>query len=424
MLQRMSGKNEAYEHDIIDIHEPDQHFRPASERNDDGGLNRHQGKPGKPTRQKNNEETTSEGKSQFKDDQRADDEEDLDRKKEMSVWKKLRRHKSAVAITLIILIVSLIAGVIWYLNARHFESTDDAFIDGHPVSVSPEVTGNIVKVPVNDNQLVKAGDLLAEIDPRDYRAALQQAVAQIGQAEASIMTSKAQVAAQQAQIEQTQQQVEQAQATLSFARDQDARAQQLVKSGAGTVQNAQQTASNLKSSQAAFDAAIASRLAAERQINVLQAQIQSGEAQLGQARAQKASAEANLSRTQLHATVDGRVTKLTAALGASATPGQALMVLVPLNLWVTANFKETQLRNMHPGQSVEIEIDAYGRSYPGHVDSIQAGSGTAFSLLPAENATGNYVKVVQRVPVKLTFDRLPDVEIGPGMSVVPSVRVR
>jgi membrane fusion protein (multidrug efflux system) len=147
-------------------------------------------------------------------------------------------------------------------------------------------------------------------------------------------------------------------------------------------------------------------------------------AQLDQSKAQKDQADANLGRTELRATVDGRVAKLTAAPGALAAPGQSIMVVVPLEIWVTANFKESQLALMHVGQPVDIAVDAFGRSFPGHVDSIQAGSGTAFSLLPAENATGNYVKVVQRVPVKITFDSRPDVELGPGMSVVPTVTVR
>jgi membrane fusion protein, multidrug efflux system len=153
---------------------------------------------------------------------------------------------------------------------------------------------------------------------------------------------------------------------------------------------------------------------------VLQASKQVSAAQRDQYAAQKARAEADLSRTELRATVDGRIAKLTAAVGNLATSAQSIMVVVPLDVWVTANFKETQLANMRLGQPADISIDAYGRSFPGHV----AGSGTAFSLLPAENATGNFVKVVQRVPVKITFDRRPDVELGPGMSVVPTVTVR
>ncbi len=343
--------------------------------------------------------------------------------KNESAWDRVRQHKIAVGMAAAVLIIGAVAAVIWYLHARNYESTDDAFIDGHPVAVSPQVSGNIVSVPVTDNQLVKAGDLLAAIDPRDYQAALEQAEAQIGQANASISSARAQIETQKAQIEQAAKQVVSAQAALSFSRDQNTRAQQLVKTGFGTVQNAQQTSSDLRAKQASYDAAVASRDAAARQLKVLQAQIDSGEAQLRQAAAQKAKAIADLSRTTLHATVDGRVTRLSAAVGAAATPGQALMVLVPTNLWVTANFKETQLAHIRPGQPVDIEIDAFGRSFPGHVDSVQAGSGTAFSLLPAENATGNYVKVVQRIPVKLTFDQLPDWEIGPGMSVVPTVKV-
>ena len=190
------------------------------------------------------------------------------------------------------------------------------------------------------------------------------------------------------------------------------------------MQRAQQAASDFQSKQAALAAAEAGQIAAERQIAVLKAQRRNADAQLLQAQAQKAAADANVSRTELHATQDGRVTRLTAAVGQVATQGQALLVLVPLDLWVTANFKETQLADMKVGQPVDIEIDAFGKTYRGHVDSVQAGSGTAFSLLPAENATGNYVKVVQRIPVKIVFDDKPDVELGPGMSVVPSVTVR
>ena len=166
-------------------------------------------------------------------------------------------------------------------------------------------------------------------------------------------------------------------------------------------------------------------MSAERQIDVLNAQKVGAAAQLDQSKAQKDRADADLQRTELRATVDGRVTKLTAAVGALAAPGQAIMIVVPLDIWVTANFKESQLADMRVGQPVDIRIDAFGgRSFPGQVNSVQAGSGTAFSLLPAENATGNYVKVVQRVPVKITFNQRPDIELGPGMSVVPTVTVR
>jgi membrane fusion protein (multidrug efflux system) len=234
----------------------------------------------------------------------------------------------------------------------------------------------------------------------------------------------AQIEAQRSQVEQTSKQVAEAQAAYNFSQEENNRYQELVRTGAGTVQRAQQAVSDFQAKKAALEAAIAANTAAERQIDVLTAQKSVAQAQRDQARAQQAQADANLGRTDLRATVAGRVAKLTAALGALATSAQSIMVVVPLEVWVTANFKESQLRDMRPGQPVDIRVDAFGRSFPGHVDSVQAGSGTAFSLLPAENATGNYVKVVQRVPVKIIFEQRPDVELGPGMSVVPTVTVR
>jgi membrane fusion protein, multidrug efflux system len=341
-----------------------------------------------------------------------------------SPWRLVRDHPIAFGLSAALLVAIVIAGVAWWLNSRHYESTDDAFVDGRPVAISALVAGSIVDVPVTDNQLVPAGTVLARIDERDYLASQAQAKAQIDQAQAGIANTAAQVETQQSQIDQTVKQVTQQQSALSFSKDQNARAQKLVDQGAGTVQNAQQTASDLQGKQAALDAAVAAQSQAEKQLGVLKAQKESGEAQLRQAQAQSDQAAANLSRVVLQAPVEGRVTKLTGAVGAYAAVGQTLMMLVPTDLWVTANYKETQLADMRPGQPVTIEIDAYGRNFRGHVDSIQRGSGDAFSLLPAENATGNYVKVVQRVPVKIVFDKPPEVAIGPGMSVLPSVKVR
>src|ERR1700722_1466287 len=341
-----------------------------------------------------------------------------------SPWRLVMDHPVAFGVSAVLLVAILIAGLVWWLNARHYESTDDAFVDGRPVAISALVAGSIVDVPVTDNQVVPSGTVLARIDERDYLASQAQAKAQIDQAQAGIANTAAQVETQQSQIDQTVKQVTQQQSALSFSKDQNARAQKLVEQGAGTVQNAQQTASDLQGKQAALDAAVAAQSQAEKQLGVLKAQKESGKAQLRQAQAQSDQAAANLSRVVLQAPVEGRVTKLTGAVGAYAAVGQTLMMLVPTDLWVTANYKETQLADMRPGQPVTIEIDAYGRDFAGHVDSIQRGSGDAFSLLPAENATGNYVKVVQRVPVKIVFDKPPDVAIGPGMSVLPSVKVR
>jgi membrane fusion protein, multidrug efflux system len=343
-----------------------------------------------------------------------------------TTWRSVLIRRPAIVISVIVVLAAAVAGgVIWWLNARQYEYTDDAFIDARTVSISSQINGAIVDVPVTDNQLIAAGAVLVRIDDRDYRAALGQAEAQIDEAQGSIANIGAQIAAQQARIDQAEKEVTQAQAALTFAQEEDTRAQELLRRGAGTQQRAQQTASDLRQRQAAYDAAQANLVAAQKQIAVLRTQRQVAQGQLEQAQAARELAQANLARTAVTAPVAGHVTKLTAAKGDYAQIGQSLMMFVPLEAWVTANFKETQLADMRPGQPVEIHVDAYPE-HPlhGHVASIQAGSGAAFSLLPPENATGNYVKVVQRVPVKIVFDEQPDVYLGPGMSVVPYVKVR
>ena len=322
-----------------------------------------------------------------------------------------------------IIAAALLVG--WWLHARNYESTDDAFIDSRTVQISAQVAAAIVDVPVTDNQLVDAGAELVRLDDRDYVAQRDQAQAQVNQAQASVDNLTAQIVAQQAKVDQANKQVVQAQAALTFAHQQADRYRQLASKGSGTVEQAQQYESNLQQSDAGLAAAQANATATDKQIGVLQAQRDLAFGQLAQASATLEQAQTNLARTIVTAPVAGRVTKLSAARGGYAAVGQALMMFVPRDVWVTANFKETQLNLMRPGQPVDIAIDAYpGRTFAGHVDSVQSGSGTAFSLLPAENATGNYVKIVQRVPVKITFDKRPDVLLGPGMSVVPTVKVR
>jgi membrane fusion protein (multidrug efflux system) len=269
------------------------------------------------------------------------------------------------------------------------------------------------------------GDVIARIDDRDYRIALDQAQAQVASAQAGIENIEAQITVQQAQINASEAQLEQAKAALVFAQQQAARYQQLAQTGSGTVQNAQQYSSQLTQQQAAVTTAEANVRVAQRQLESLQAQRATAAANLEQAKAQRDQAQLNLSYTTVTAEQPGRVVNLTAAVGQFAQTGTNLTMFVPDQIWVTANFKETQLEYMRPNQEVAVEIDAYPhRDIRGHVASIQPGSGTAFSLLPAQNATGNYVKVVQRVPVKIFLDDPPaDVALGPGMSVVPNVRI-
>jgi membrane fusion protein (multidrug efflux system) len=338
---------------------------------------------------------------------------------------RMRRRRRQVLVITALIIAGFVGTVAYWLNTSSYESTDDAFIDARTVSISAQVGAAIVDVPVTDNQLVEAGTVLVRLDDRDFRAQVDQATAQVDQAKANMANIDSQVAAQQARIDQADKQTAQAEAALTFAQQQEKRYTALVQKGAGTVEQAQQYASNLLQAQANYAAAQANKAATEKQLPVLKAQREIAEAQLEQARAALEQAGANLSRTSIAAPVAGRVTRLTAAKGNYAAVGQVLMMFVPRNVWVTANFKETQLLSVRPGDPVDIRIDTYPhRIFKGHVDSIQAGSGTAFSLLPAENATGNFVKIVQRVPVKIVFDEPPDVLLGPGMSVVPTVRTK
>jgi membrane fusion protein (multidrug efflux system) len=356
--------------------------------------------------------------------------EDRDKAKEAepqpSLLARLRRHWMLTSVGVIVLAVCIVMGVMFWLAARHYESTDDAFVDARSFSVAAKVGGYVTDVAVTDNQHVEAGAVLAQIDTRDYVAARDQAQAQVEQAAANITNVDAQMFSQDAQVQQARDQADQAAAQLQFAQQEADRAQDLVQKGAGTVQQQQRTKSDLEATTANNSRAKTAVLSAERQIDVLKAQKKSAEAGLLQTKAQLEQADLNLNYTTITAAQSGRVVKLSGAKGTLVSAGQSLMMFVPDDIWVTANFKETQVTDMRPGQTAEIRIDAYpDHSITGKVASVQPGSGTVFSLLPAENATGNYVKVVQRVPVKIVVDQWPtDVTIGPGMSVVPKVKVR
>jgi membrane fusion protein (multidrug efflux system) len=317
------------------------------------------------------------------------------------------------------------AGYVYFDYTEHFQSTDDAFIASRQIAIAPKVSGYVTQVAVTDNQHVPKGGVIARIDDRDYRVALEQANAQVAAAQAAIKNIDAQLNVQQAQINASHAQLEQAQAGLVFAKQQAERYEHLAGTGYGTVQNAQQYGSQLRQQQAGVQSFEAGLKVQERQIEALKAQRNNAEASLQQAIAQRNQAQLNLEYTTVTAAEPGRAVNLTALPGEFAQAGTNLTMFVPDEIWVTANFKETQLDYMRPGQPVTLTIDAYPeRDIQGHVASVQPGSGTAFSLLPAQNATGNYVKIVQRVPVKIVIDNPPsDVALGPGMSVEPTVRV-
>lgn len=359
------------------------------------------------------------------DDKREDDDDDGEQEP-VHFGRLIRSHPWTTALVVIAILAAVVGVTMWWLNARHYEWTDDAFIDARQFAISSKVAGYIADVKVTDNQRVAAGDLLVQIDDRDYMASLAQAKAKVAQAQAQVGNDDAQIAAQEAQVTAAQQQESEADAALVFAKQEDERAQTLVKSAVGTVQRAEQTKSQLQQAQATSSRAKANVEAATRQVGALQAQKISAIANVQAAKADEALAQLNVSYTNVAAAQSGKIVQLSAAKGQYVQVGQNLMMFVPSHIWVTANFKETQITDMRPGQPVTLEVDAYpNRKLNGHVDSLQSGSGTAFSLLPAENATGNYVKVVQRVPVKIEIDDPPtDITLGPGMSVVPEVKVR
>ena len=337
----------------------------------------------------------------------------------------LRRHPGLSMAGALLGVLLIAGGYIYWDHAARFESTDDAFIASRPFAIAPEVSGYLTQVPVTDNQHLATGDVIARIDERNYKIAVENAKAAVANAEAGVKKVEADIKVQEAKIASDDANVAQAKASHLFAVEEAARFQHLARDGYGTVEKAQQYTSQQSETQAAVDSAQATLALDQRQIDSLKADRDQALAQVGQAKAQLDQALLNLSYATITAAQPGHIAQLSAAVGEFAQPGTNLSMFVPDEIWVAANFKETQLDALRPGQPVDISLDAYPeRVIHGHVASVQPGSGTAFSLLPVENATGNYVKIVQRVPVKIILDDPPsDVALGPGMSVVPTVRV-
>jgi membrane fusion protein (multidrug efflux system) len=279
---------------------------------------------------------------------------------------------------------------------------------------------------IRDNQEVKEGDPLVEIDPSDYNTKLAQARADLATAQSQLDQAKAQVAVDEAKAAQQLAAVTEADVAARLAAS-DLQRYQSVESRAISQTQLDAEHTQAESTGASVEVARQQAKAAEAQVGFSRANVETAAAEVQQARAKLEQAELDLSYTKIAAPVDGRVTERTVEKGNYLQTGQSLLALVPTNVWVVANFKETQLALMRPGQPVRIHVDAYpGRDFKGKVDSLQAGSGAQFSLLPPENAVGNYVKVVQRVPVKIVFDEPldPQFDIAPGMSVEPRVKVK
>jgi membrane fusion protein (multidrug efflux system) len=327
-----------------------------------------------------------------------------------------------------------------YLNGfLTHESTDDAFVEGHVVSIAPSVPGPVVAVHVLDNEMVRSNDLLVEIDPSRYSITVAQKEASADAQEANYKTVLAaldlmtvKVATAQATADQSKADADAAEATDARAKADFERSQELRTQNTISAQEFDNAQAAVKEADANLAAAKQKAVADASKINEAKATLAATEAAITmalalwqEAQTNIASAQLDLSYTKIIAPGDGRVTRKAVEPGDYVQTGQTLLSIVPNEVWVVANFKETQLKHMKPGQPALVEIDALNKTLRAHVDSIQAGSGARFSLLPPENATGNYVKVVQRVPVKIIFDEpLPaDHVIGPGLSVTPDVRV-
>ena len=394
---------------------------------------------------------------------RAGEREELDEEQEelQKVDRRslFRKHPQAKRYIAIVAAALLLGAFLWWLHARVRESTDDAQIEGNVTPVAARVMGTVLQVNVNDNQQVQPGDILVELDPRDYQVAVQKAEADLADAQAnasaaitgvpvSSATSKSDLAIAQANVAAAQKEVESAQARLAEAKANYAKI-------AADLKRFQQLVAKDEISRQQYDAAVANEQTARATVQAAEAAVATAQSHVLQARAQEqaaqtapqqvsitrskagsaealvkareaalAQAKHNLDYATVRAAVAGVVTRKSVQPGQIVQPGQPLMALSPLqDVWVVANFKENQLRNMKVGQKVTIHVDAYDKDFDGHVDSIGGTTAARTSLLPPENATGNYVKVVQRVPVKIVFDKGqdPNHELLPGMSVVPTV---
>ena len=335
----------------------------------------------------------------------------------------IRRAALVLALTLGI-VAAADFGYSYLTTGRYLESTDDAYVKADSTIVSPRVSGYLAEVLVGDNQPVTSGQLLARIDDRDFRTALDQAHADVAAAEASVRNLDAQIALQQPVIEQETADIAAAEANLQFAREEQFRYEGLMKSGSGTVQRAQQTDAALHEKVAQLQHGKSGLRAAQKKVDVLTSDRAKAIAQLDHARAVEQQMALNLSYTRIVAPVDGTVGARSLRVGQFVQAGTQLMAVVPLDaVYVVANFKETQLTHVRNGQPVELYIDSFhGTRLRGHVDSLSPASGLEFALLPPDNATDNFTKIVQRVPVKIVLDdhSLTGL-LRPGMSAEPTI---
>jgi membrane fusion protein, multidrug efflux system len=342
--------------------------------------------------------------------------------------RKIAIRGVAGVLTVALASFGVVDGIHYWTAGRFVETTDDAYVQADSTIVAPKVSGYIADVQVGDNQTVKQGQRLASIDDRDLRTALDDATAYVAASTASIAHLDAQIAAQSSVIRQADASVTAAVADLSLSRRNDIRRQKMAEIGYGSVEQSDNASTNTKEGRANLDRLQAAALAARQQVDILKTQRQLAQAQLGRAEAARHQAELNLSYASILAPIDGTVADRTIRVGQYVQAGTQLMALVPLqHIYVTANFKETQLTEVRPGQTAHIAVDTFpNHDIIGRVDTLAPASGMEFSLLPPDNATGNFTKIVQRIPVKIVFplDSALAGRVRPGMSVEASIDTR
>lgn len=349
------------------------------------------------------------------------------RKAERRTKKKRPEYKKKrILVPAIIAIVMISIGIIAAIHSTFFQSTDDAFIEGRLISVAPRVAGPVVKLLVDDNDEVKEGQLLLEIDPNDYEVKLKQTEAKLAEAKAQFKVSEKEVEVGTSHLSQSFEDVTSSASKLDFAQKDYMRYSEMHKAGIASKQEYDNSKTHLTVAKSNYKGATDKSKALKSSLESHQAKVEAVAADIRKLEAEVEQAKLDLSYTKIYAPQSGTVSARSVEKGNYVQIGQPLMQIVPKRVWIVANFKEIQLTYMHPGQPVSIKIDTYpGKKFKGRVDSIQRATGAKSSLFPPENAVGSYVKIVQRVPVKIVFEEdISNYNIVPGMSVVPKVKVR
>ena len=334
--------------------------------------------------------------------------------------------KKRVIVPAITAVIFFLAGIYFMIHSIYYQSTDDAFVEGHIVSIAPRVSGPVEQMLIDDNMPVKKGQLLIVIDPNDYEVKLAQTKAKLAEAKATLNISEKDITRSKSELQESSHDVASTSSKLDFAKKDYKRYSEMYKEGISSKQDYDSSKTGLTVAKSNYRSAMEKEKASKAMLESAKAKKEASIADIERLEAEVKECELNLSYTKIYAPQDGLITNRNVEKGNYVQVAQPMFAIVPEKVWVVANFKETQLTNMKKGQPVQIKIDTYpGKKFKGHVDSIQRATGAKASLFPPENAVGSYVKIVQRVPVKIVFDEdISKYNIVPGMSVVPEVKVK